>query len=404
MFGALLGGCVGLPRRAAVPIDATQSAFPSKCSESRFWPNLDLAQLYRDAAASDERERETLIAQGKNPAKLPPAAFLAISGGGDAGAFGAGILVGWTATGTRPQFKVVTGVSAGALIAPFAFLGDQYNDVLQSVAVSIGPRDVFKIRTLIRAMTSDAFADDTALASLIGKYVTKDILAAVAREYARGRVLLIGTTDLDAGQPVVWNMGAIASCGDPAGLPLFRKIMLASASIPGVFPPVMLDVTVNGRQYQEMHVDGGVLSQVFLFPPSFLRVVTNNYSVNARERSVYAIRNGRIESSWTSVPRRTTFVARRALSALIDTQGINDLYRLEVVSNQEHEGFNVAYIGGEFNYPHNGMFDTDYMRHLFEYAYELAKSGKSWHMMLPGDQPNPVSVESSALSSPQAMH
>ena len=191
MFSALLGGCVGLPRRAAVPIDATRSACPSKCSESRFWPNLDLTQLYRDAAASDERERETLIVQGKNPAKLPPAAFLAISGGGDAGAFGAGILVGWTATGTRPQFKVVTGVSAGALIAPFAFLGDQYDDVLQSVAVSIGPRDVFKIRTLIRAMTSDAFADDAALASLIEKYVTKDILAAVAREYARGRVLLI---------------------------------------------------------------------------------------------------------------------------------------------------------------------------------------------------------------------
>jgi predicted acylesterase/phospholipase RssA len=349
--------------------------------------------LYRDAAASDERERATLVAQGRNPGALPPAAFLAISGGSDAGAFGAGILVGWTATGTRPRFKVVTGVSAGALIAPFAFLGPQYDDLLQRVSVSIGPRDIFRIRNLIRAIASDAFADDAPLASLIKKYITPDILVSIAKEYERGRILLIGTTDLDARQPVVWNMGAIASCKDPTALSLFRKIMLASASIPGVFPPVMLNVDVNGRQYQEMHVDGGVLSQVFLFPSSFLRVLTRDYSLNTRERSVFAIRNGRIDASWMSVPRHTTSVADRALSALIDTKGINDLYRLKVIADQGHEDFNVAYIGGEFDYPHNTPFAPDYMRRLFDYAYELAKSGRPWHKSLPGDESATVSAD-----------
>jgi predicted acylesterase/phospholipase RssA len=122
--------------------------------------------------------------------------------------------------------------------------------------------------------------------------VNEDVLAAIAREYAKGRVLLIGTTNLDSRQPVVWNMGAIASSEDPRALDLFRKIVLASASIPGVFPPVMIDVDVQGKRFQEMHVDGGVMTQVFLFPPAFFQGLTANRSDNERERHVYVIRNG----------------------------------------------------------------------------------------------------------------
>ncbi len=194
--------------------------------------------------------------------------------------------------------------------------------------------------------------------------------------------MLIGTANLDSRQPVVWNMGAIASSKDPRALELFRKIVLASASIPGIFPPVMIDVEVEGKRYQEMHVDGGVMTQVFLFPSAFVLALTANGSANERERHVYVIRNGRIDSQWQSVAQRRTGVARRALDTLIETQGINDLYRLQVIARQEAEDFNVAFIGEEFNYPHRGMVATDYLRHLFGYSYKLAANGHPWRKKL----------------------
>jgi predicted acylesterase/phospholipase RssA len=383
LFSITLQGCGVLPRRDAVPPMLTKQAVTSVCPGTRYWPNLDLAPLFQNAIDSNDRERAALSREGEAMRDLPPAYYLAISGGGDEGAFGAGLLVGWTIRGNRPEFKVVTGISAGALIAPFAFLGPQYDKVLRSVSMSIGPRDIFHVRNILAAISSDAFADDTPLASMIEKYVTREVLAAIAREYAKGRVLLIGTTNLDSRQPVVWNMGAIAASEDPRALELFRKIVLASASIPGVFPPVMIDVEVDGRQYQEMHVDGGVITQVFLFPPAFVERLRGNRSVKERARNVYVILNSRIDPQWQAVARRSTHVARRALEALIEAQGINDLYRLQVIAQQEEEHFNIAYIGEEFNYPHGHMFATDYLRHLFGYSYQLAMNGDPWRKALP---------------------
>lgn len=385
-----LSGCGLLPRRAAVPPLLTQKASVMHSTAFRFWPNISLDPLFKDAADANDRERADFALRGLPTAHLPPASYLAISGGGDAGAFAAGILVGWTRRGNRPEFKVVTGVSAGALIAPFAFLGSRYDNVLHDVAVSIGPKDVFHVRNYLSALWSDAFADDGPLAEMIEKYVTGGVLADVAKEYARGRVLLVGTTDLDSGQPVIWNMGAIASSDNPDAPKLFRKIMLASASIPGIFPPVMIDVLIDGTPYQEMHVDGGVMNQVFLFPPAFVPGVVAKRSLDVRERTVYIVRNGRIDATWQSVARRSTSVARRALDGLIDAQGINDLYRLEVVARQEGEDFNLAYIGNDFSYPHKTMFDSEYLRHLFQYAFELAAEGNPWRKSLPGDEPSPA--------------
>jgi hypothetical protein len=273
----------------------------------------------------------------------------------------------------------VTGVSAGALIAPFAFLGPGYDDVLEKVAVSIGPRDIFHLRSFLSAISSDAVADTKPLAALIERYVTQDLLSAIAREYAKGRVLLIGSTDLDARQPVVWDMGAIASSEDPRALSLFRKVLLASAAIPGVFPPVLLDVTVSGHHYQEMHVDGGVISQVFLFPPRLIQELDGGPTKERRSRSVYIIRNGRIDAVWQPAPRRSMTVARQAIDALIDVQAVNDLYRLEVAADRNGEEFNVAYIGKDFDYPHKGLFSPHYMRQLFLYSYHLAREGTVWH-------------------------
>jgi predicted acylesterase/phospholipase RssA len=178
-------------------------------------------------------------------------------------------------------------------------------------------------------------------------------------------------------------MGEIASSSDPRALDLFRKVMLASTAIPGMFPPVMIDVEVDGRHYQEMHVDGGVMTQVFVAPPSLVQELNDPTGPYARERHVYVIRNGSVEPRWLSVERRTTKVARRALETLIVAQGVNDLYRLEVAAEREGEDFNVAYIDANFDYPHPTEFAPDFVRHLFQYSNSLALGGYPWRKALP---------------------
>jgi hypothetical protein len=376
-------GCVTLPRQAAVPQALTTQAVIPGAPNSRYWPDIDPLPMYRDTLLSANRQRrgdrEVLDREGK----LPAINLLALSGGGDSGAFGAGLLVGWSAEGSRPQFNVVTGISAGALIAPFAFLGAQYDSVLETVCGSIGPGDIFHLHGVFAALAGDGLADDRPLEALIAKYVTAETLTAIAAEYEKGRLLLIGTTDLDARQRVIWNMGAIASSHDPRALTLFRKIMLASTAIPGVFPPVMIDVEVDGTRYQEMHVDGGVMNQAFLLPPLFFRGGESSLVGDQRDRHVYIIRNGYLMGKWTAVSRRTATVARRALDSLIEVQGMNDLYRLEVSAREDGEEFHFAYIGREFQYPHKNEFDAGYIRHLFQYSYGLAVRGYTWQREVP---------------------
>ena len=338
----------------------------------------------------DKREREALAKAGKTSDPLPPASLLAISGGGDAGAFAAGLLAGWTAHGSRPEFRVVTGISAGALIAPFAFLGPRYDDVMRSVFTSVRSDDIVHGRNLLLGLASDGMADSGPLSRLVAKYVTPEILAAVAEEYAKGRVLEIGTTDLDAGRPVTWNMGAIASSNAPGALELFRKVMIASTSIPGEVSPVMIDTEVDGKHFQEMHVDGGVITQVFLYPPRILsdleRATGRPYR---RELHAYVIRNGRLEPTWSNTERHTLDIGARAISALIQTQGINDIYRIYQTAKRDRVDFNLAYIGSDFNYPQHAKFDPEYMKRLFDHAYQLSIKGYPWHKE-PPDEATPV--------------
>ena len=382
-LAVVLQGCQTLPRRDAVPLQLTEKAVVVEAPGARYWPELDIDPMLRDGVASVERERRVLASAGTSTSSLPPEYALALSGGGDAGAFGAGILVGWTELGTRPEFKVVTGVSAGALIAPFAFLGSKYDYVLRKAAGSIGPNDILHWHTWLAALSRDGIADDHPLSNLIEKYVTADLLLEIAHEYAKGRVLLIGTTDLDARRSVVWNMGAIASSPDPRALSLFRKVLLASASIPGIFPPVMVDVELDGKHFQEMHVDGGVMRQVFLLPRLFFQGLKDQGRYTQRERHVFVIRNGRIDPQWASTVRRSTSVARRALRALIDEQGISDLHHLYNAAQQDGEDFNLAYIDDRFEYPHPKEFARDYMGHLFDYAYQQSRNGYPWRKRPP---------------------
>ena len=381
----LLQGCATPGRLAAVPVQDTTRAEIPGIPNARYWVQTDIEPFIRDALASAQREQVYLARTG-HQGPLPPVNFLAVSGGGDDGAFGAGLLVGWTETGTRPEFRGVTGVSTGALIAPFAFLGPEEDDTLREVYTAIGPANVLEPRSLLVALTSDALADNSPLFELISRYINAEFLARIAREYQeKGRLLLIGTTNLDARRGIVWNMGAIAASGTPEALDLFRKILLASAAIPAAFPPVMIDVEVNGQPYQEMHVDGGAQAQVFLYPPRLFDLVRQQgVKVAPRERSVYIIRNARLDPDWAAVERSTLTIAGRAISSLIQSQGLGDLYRIYATAQQDGLDYNLAYIGADFNAEHKEDFDATYMRALFDYGYQLGRKGYPWQKTPPG--------------------
>jgi len=374
-----------VPRRLeAVPVELTTRAVVPGIPNARYWVLSDVEPLVRDALAARQRE-EAYLSQSGRAGELPQLQLLAISGGGDKGAFGAGLLNGWTASGTRPAFKLVTGVSTGALIAPFAFLGPEYDKVLEEVYTTIKPEDVARARSVVAAVGNDGMADNLPLGGLISRHVDERLLAAIAAEHQKGRILLIGTTDLDARQPVVWNMGNIAASGAPNALQLFRSILLASAAIPGAFPPTLVDVEVDGKRYQEMHVDGGASAQVFLYPPSMTQVAAKIGEGMVRRGDVYVIRNAALAPTWQPVERRTIDIAARAIDSLITTQGFGDLYRIYATTQQDGLDFHLAYIGDDFVYKNKKeQFETAFMKALYDYGYRLGREGYQWYKAPPG--------------------
>jgi hypothetical protein len=373
----LLDGCATPLRGPAVPAAETEMATVlGGVRNARFWADTQVEPLSTEVLQSLAKERASL---GLRPGqRMPPAALLAVSGGSDDGAFGAGLLCGWTEAGDRPDFKLVTGVSTGALTAPFAFLGPPYDEQLRAVYTGIGPSDVFEQRNYVLAFFSDSLSDTQPLFGLISRYANEHMLADIAREYAKGRLLLIGTTNLDVMRPVIWNIGAIAESGHPGALDLFRRILLASASVPAAFPPVLIDVEAAGRRYQEMHVDGGAVAQLFLYPPTLTEGRDLRRGPLARERRAYVIRNARLSSDWAAVDRRVLTIAGRAISSMIHYSGANDVLRLQRTTERDGVDFNLAYIDEGFTVPHTQNFDQPYMRALFEHGYEQARHGYPW--------------------------
>jgi predicted patatin/cPLA2 family phospholipase len=373
-----MAGCASLERLPHAPAADMARALPLGLSNVRFFPLQQRAELIAEAGRALERQRQVL---GLGPtAQLPPTKYLAISGGGDDGAFGAGLLVGWTETGDRPEFQVVTGISAGALIAPFAFLGPGYDRQLREVYTTISMNDIFVSRGIVGGIFNDALSNTTPLWNLISRFVDVPMMQAIAREYNKGRLLLIGTTDLDAEQADIWNIGAIAASGHPGALDLIRKILRASSAIPGVFQPVMIDVVLDGKPYQELHVDGGAIAQIFLYPPN---IELNRFVV--RERQAFLIRNGREGyPREANVKRRTLNISGRAILTMLQASGANDLARIYFVTQRDRVDYNLAYIGSDFMTGHPAEnFDKAYMNDLFNYAYQQAKHGYAWKKIPP---------------------
>ena len=304
--------------------------------------------------------------------------YLAVSGGGANGAFGAGLLNGWSESGTRPEFTLVTGISTGGLIAPFAFLGSDYDQQLKDIYTSYSTSDLVIERSYVNIIRNDAIADTAPLRALIAKYVDEEMMRGIAAEARKGRILLIGTTNLDAARPVMWNIGQIAEFDTPEALELIRDIMLASASIPGAFPPVSIEVEAGGKRYEELHVDGGVTSQVFFYPLGLdWRRVEEMLNVQGRPK-LFVIRNAHLAPDWETVERRLGPILGRTVSSLIRTQGIGDLVRLYLGSVRDGIEFNLASIPDDFEGTSKEPFDREYMNALYERGRSMAVEGFPW--------------------------
>lgn len=296
-----------------------------------------------------------------------PGPWLALSSGGADGAFGAGIIVGLSEIGKRPDFTMVTGVSTGALMAPFVFLGSKYDDRLRDGYTTITAADIFEL-----GGKGESFFDTWPLKDLIAKRVTPELLNDIAAQHRNGRRLIVVTTNLDAERPTAWNMGAIAAKGGDKALKLFRDILLAASAIPGVFPPVLIDVEANGRKFQEMHGDGGLDNQFYIAPQKML-ISTSSARLPATD--LYVIINTTLAPNFHPTERDTISILGRGISVGVRTLTRIMIDQAHAAAKRNGIGFHLATIDPAFNAPSRGAFDPDYMKALFKFGSEQAKSG-----------------------------
>ena len=318
---------------------------------------------------------------------------LILSGGGSTGAFGAGLLAGWTESGTRPDFKIVTGVNTGSLQATFAFLGSDYDDELTEIYTLFGTDEIYTKRSLLGGFLGDSVWDGEPLKELIVRYITEDVLAAVAAKHATGYRLFIGTSNMDTKEFTIWDMGAIASSKRADKLKRYRNVLLASSSIPVLFPPVYFGVEIDGEDYYEMHMDGSAQSQLFLrgFMLDLEESLEKSGLGERVEASLYVIRNGTADEETTRhlVNASSVSIASAVINGVFALSTDSSLYRVYVLANRNNFDFNLAAIPDDV-FPELDplVFDLATMRKVYDYAFERAKNGYEWSKMPPGLDPD----------------
>ncbi|SEG32644.1 Predicted acylesterase/phospholipase RssA, contains patatin domain [Legionella quinlivanii DSM 21216] len=310
-----------------------------------------------------------------------------VSGGGDFGAFGAGILNGWTQSGKRPEFTTVTGISTGALIAPLAFAGPKYDKALREAYTTISAKDVFTDKPVLWTLLTggESLKDYKPLQKLLDKYVTATMLDDIAKAYYQGRRLYVGTTNLYSRDLVVWDMTRIATSKNPEKLALFKKILLASASIPAVFPPVYFDVMAQGQIYSEMHVDGGTTFAVFLSRlGSDLKAAKEHFHLkNMPNVKIFVIRNNQNRFPYKVVKPKLLSIGKRALKSVTAAQGSADVIFIYLCSLLQHVDFNLTYIPPDFVADADKMFDQKQMNALYQIGYKKGRTGSFWEKIPP---------------------
>jgi sarcosine oxidase gamma subunit len=355
-----------IPYTAAEALVATVPGMP----DARFWSDSEAD--YKAALPSE------------------PGPWLILTSGGADGAFGADLLIGLTEAGKRPDYAVVTGVSTGALIAPFAFAGPHYDEALRKAFTEVTAADIFEVGS----STGESFVNSWPLRDFIAKQITPQLMADIAAAHRSGRRLFIVTSDIDSERSVVWNMGAIAARGGENATKLFRSVLLASASIPGGFPPVLIDVEAGGKRFQEMHVDGRLGGQFFVAPPS-LMASTSDYRLPATQ--LYVVVNTGLQRDFKVVDRFAPTILTQSIGMAVPVDTSLMIDRAYIVAKRSGVEFNVASIPATFNAPSKGPFDPEYMKALFEVGSVQGKGPIAFAATPPpppsGPVPQPTHVQ-----------
>ncbi|GMG83611.1 patatin-like phospholipase family protein [Paralimibaculum aggregatum] len=377
----LLGACGAGVIRTPVPNDLVESVKPFGKPGMREWGDTLSQADIEEIIAARVPVMKRLYAPEIAAGRIPVQHFLALSGGGQWGAFGAGILGAWSESGTRPEFTGVSGVSTGAIIAPFAFLGADYDATLLEIYSTYKTAQLVESTLISGLLSGTALADTTPLARVIAKYVTPELLEKIAAEHRKGRLLFIGTTNLDAGRPMIWNIGAIANSGEPGALELVRKLIRASSAIPVAFPPMFVEVQgPDGKSYDEMHVDGGASSQVtFVSPDLPIAEATRRVLGTNLDRRLWVIVNNDLEPPHQIVKPRIADIGGAAVSSLIRGSGTGDVYRLFAIAERDEIAFNVTWIPSDIPCPApTEDFDTVFMTCLYQAGGDLFRKGNLW--------------------------
>jgi hypothetical protein len=352
------------------------------CAAERQYPAPPVSSSTQLVAIDGQAvEGATIFGAPGNPAGSPvPRNVLVLSGGGANGAYTAGVLKGWAAAGTRPPFDVVTGVSTGALIAPYAFLGAEYDAELERLYTSMRRESIF----LPRLLLLDSIVSSEPLQQQIAAGATPETLQKIAEAHRQGRRLYVGTTNLDAKQLVVWDMGAIAARNTPESGGLFQKVLLASCSVPGLLPPVPIDIEIDGRRFTELHVDGGVTASLFL-RAAMIGIGPGSSLPPHMRPSIWVIVAGKLRQAAAPAKRELFSIAGQSLNTVLQAKMEGELTRLFMLARYAKADFRLAGIPQDYDLPGDAMsFQPSAMRQLFDEGYRGGKEGTAWQSCPPG--------------------
>lgn len=375
-------GCRDEAERNAVPHSLAEEAHLPGYTAIRFWGDKD-TPAFEDALKHQLIALKAAAAAGKMPEAEKRADVLAISGGGDQGAFGAGYLKGWSERGTRPTFATVTGVSTGALAAPFAFLGPTHDQELKAIYTDNGAKNLYDTRWDL-GVFSNALKDTAPLRAMIERYATDAFLDQVAEQYRLGRRLLVSTTNLDEERPVIWDLTAIAASGQPSRRQLFVDLLIASSAVPGIFPPVKIAVrTSDGQMHDELHVDGSVTMQMFFLPPGIKLLETEQEVFgHKRDRNLYALRNGKLYPEFDKSKDTAAALLQRGVQAIVKYQTVYNLRLLENAANDSGTQFRFMGIPRGFDDEAADKFSREQAVKLYESARAAGAKGQ-WLRQVP---------------------
>ncbi|MDV5169616.1 patatin-like phospholipase family protein [Photobacterium rosenbergii] len=410
LFASLIAACSNQMHRNAPLVQLSSSDRLFDSQKIRAWgdqPFLIEDYLAIELERSDSFDRSLIVDE---EGTLKPQHYLTISGGGANGAYGAGLMNGLTKSGQRPEYRFVTGISTGAILGLYAFLGEDYNHKLEEFYTQTSDEDLYQTRYFWQLFSSPSLLDTSKFEALVRDEIDREMMDRVKEQHLRGRTFLVKTTDLDSQRPVIWNMGVIAMLDGAEAEYLFESVIIASASIPGLFEPVLIPVEVDGVIYDELHVDGGVVAQVFFIPEDldieqFEMVENSQFSElgislsDRRESHIWLINNSRIGNVWQPVQPRLTDITGRSISTMLKHQGRNNLVQIYKQSQLTNSTFNLSYINHQVpDAPEHAPFDQDYMQHIYCYGYAQGLNPHHWSHRFPDNSEMQATIPANNLA------